>query len=182
MMTSYIPLSKRRGFLPKIKIKPSKSLKLNDKHNFIKVSEIFPFLWLGNHIDAHNEQNIENYDLIINVTHSKTGISNKFVNKGIKYLRIPINDTLDECIKDYFDITYDAINKARINKQRVLVHCYSGISRSATIVIAFVMRYLVISFSKALDFVKEKRDIISPNISFIKQLMRFEEELSITYY
>jgi len=49
----------------------------------------------------------------------------------------------------------------------VLVHCSMGISRSSTIVIAFIMKKFTFSFSKAYNLVKKKRPIICPNSGFI---------------
>ena len=51
----------------------------------------------------------------------------------------------------------------------VLVHCEYGVSRSATIVIAYLMCKRGLKFEDALAMVKEKRKI-RPSANFIKQL------------
>lgn len=59
----------------------------------------------------------------------------------------------------------------------VLIHCQAGISRSATVSIAYIMRYLGKTREDAYRFVKEKRPSISPNFSFVHQLDQYEEQL-----
>ena len=52
----------------------------------------------------------------------------------------------------YFDDCIGFIEKALvIPKNNVLVHCYYGVSRSSTIVIAYLMRKLSISYEKAYE-------------------------------
>ncbi|EPQ27428.1 uncharacterized protein PFL1_04966 [Pseudozyma flocculosa PF-1] len=75
------------------------------------------------------------------------------------------------------------------HKGKVLVHCQCGVSRSATLVIAFVMQAAALRYgfeeSRALmgmhdcyNMVKEKSASISPNISLIYQLVEWERQLS----
>jgi len=57
----------------------------------------------------------------------------------------------------------------------VLVHCAAGVSRSATVVIAFIMYKEKISFDEAFRIVKKRRSCISPNFGFRAQLKMWEE-------
>ena len=60
---------------------------------------------------------------------------------------------------------------------RVLIHCEMGISRSATIVIAYLMYKLKITLFDAYLYVFSRRNVIRPNSSFLKQLELFEKKL-----
>ena len=56
------------------------------------------------------------------------------------------------------------------------MHCAAGVSRSASIVIAYIMWDKKMSFEEAFEFVESKRKI-GPNNGFIEQLKLFEKEL-----
>lgn len=51
-----------------------------------------------------------------------------------------------------------------------MVHCFAGVSRSATIVIAFLMQECGMSLKDAYNHVKQKRYFIHPNDGFKRQL------------
>ncbi len=52
----------------------------------------------------------------------------------------------------------------------ILVHCVSGISRSASIVIAYIMDKYKMNYDQAFSYVKTKRTTIRPNTNFVEQL------------
>lgn len=48
----------------------------------------------------------------------------------------------------------------------VFVHCYAGISRSATIVCAYLMQEKKMDLFSALSLIKSKRSVAVPNAGF----------------
>ncbi|KAG9028177.1 hypothetical protein FS837_003966 [Tulasnella sp. UAMH 9824] len=67
------------------------------------------------------------------------------------------------------------IDAARKSGKGVLVHCFAGMSRSVSVVIAYLMYSQKLDLSTALKFVQEKRPIAWPNDSFMKQLQLFHD-------
>ena len=58
-----------------------------------------------------------------------------------------------------------------------LVVCTAGMSRSATICIAFMMKNRSCSYDEAYALAKKARFYVNPNAGFIKYLRSFEKEL-----
>ena len=57
------------------------------------------------------------------------------------------------------------------------MHCNLGISRSVTLVIAYIMKYERKTLSESFQQVESARPIIHPNEGFVAQLEQFEKEL-----
>ncbi len=74
----------------------------------------------------------------------------------------------------FFSLSTDSV---RNKGGRVFVHCQAGISRSATICLAYLMRTNRVKLEEAFEFVKQRRSIISPNFSFMGQLLQFESQV-----
>ena len=69
---------------------------------------------------------------------------------------------------------------ARAQENRVLVHCLAGMSRSATIVIAYLIATTPMTAGEATEFVRSKRRIIRPNYGFTKQLEQYERRYFVS--
>jgi len=89
---------------------------------------------------------------------------------------IDLEDMEDQNIYPHLEEAH-AFIKTHLDKTNVLVHCQMGISRSSTLVIAYLMKEYGYSFKKARDMVMKKRSIICPNNSFEKDLLRFQDYL-----
>ena len=94
-----------------------------------------------------------------------------------EYLVIHIEDTKDEELLIHLPKAIEFIKCGMENGTGVLVHCQQGISRSASIVIAYLMATKKKSFKHVFKMIKEKRPIVKPNQNFIDQLQTFEAKL-----
>lgn len=90
------------------------------------------------------------------------------------YLNIRVYDDEKTDLLKHWDNTFKYITKARKDGSKVLVHCKMGVSRSASVVIAYAMKAYDWDLQKALKHVKEKRNCIKPNNSFISQLETYQ--------
>jgi protein-tyrosine phosphatase len=90
------------------------------------------------------------------------------------YKRLPLIDFPNMDIDKFFEPAFSFIDSAIFGDGKVLVHCAAGVSRSATIVIGYIMFKSRIPYQTALEQVKSKRPIVKPNDGFVKQLQEFE--------
>lgn len=139
--------------------------------------EIIPHLFLGSIGSASNLKQLQNFK-ITHILCCASGIKNFFPN-DFKYLNLDILDSEKVNIRQYFEQTNKFIDDAIKNNGSVLVHCHAGISRSSTILMAYIMNSQKMSVDKVLDLLKSKRDKVNPNAGFIEQLREYEKELNI---
>jgi len=137
-------------------------------------SEILPCLFIGNQRDASNKERLVELGIthIINVT---AQLPLNFEGEGFSYKRLPATDSGSQNLKQYFAEAIEFIDSARDSNGRVLVHCQAGVSRSPTIVLAYLMARSQSSLIEAFNLVKELRPIIAPNLNFMGQLLEFEQ-------
>lgn len=78
----------------------------------------------------------------------------------------------------YFEQTYRFIEKHR-RFTNVLVHCFAGVSRSVSIVIAYLMKKNGWKYLEAFEYVRARRSFINPNPGFRQQLQMYESKLAM---
>uniref|UniRef100_A0A1Q3FYQ7 Putative dual specificity phosphatase n=1 Tax=Culex tarsalis TaxID=7177 RepID=A0A1Q3FYQ7_CULTA len=91
------------------------------------------------------------------------------------YMRIPVKDNREADLDRYFNEVADRIEQESQRTDGVtLVHCVAGVSRSASLCLAYLIKYHRMSLKDAYNHVKARRPQIRPNVAFVKQLMEFE--------
>ena len=98
----------------------------------------------------------------------------------MSYLGLRLVDWPRENISMYFDQVADFIHHCLSRNGKIIVHCYMGISRSATCVIAYLIKYCGYGVDEAIIFLRQKRAQINPNSGFIRQLKEFEKRFNLT--
>ncbi|MBN3320607.1 DUS1 phosphatase, partial [Atractosteus spatula] len=137
--------------------------------------EILPFLYLGSAYHASRKDMLDTLGItaLINVS---ANCPNHFEGH-YQYKSIPVEDNHKADISSWFNEAIEFIDSVRNSGGRVFVHCQAGISRSATICLAYLMRTNRVKLDEAFEFVKQRRSIISPNFSFMGQLLQFESQV-----
>lgn len=125
-------------------------------------------LFLGSVTNAsdHSFLSQNRIGAVINCTHDAP---NFHQDKNIKYLQIPIDDHPEQPIFNYFQQATEFALASLKNQDspNILVHCQFGVSRSATITIAILMKLGCFSFSKAINMVQVRRPQVNPNMGFL---------------
>jgi len=88
------------------------------------------------------------------------------------------DDGIDS-IRPHIERAMAFIEKCRLAGGKVLVHCRVGVSRSATIVIGYVMKHLKMDLASAYLMVRSRRlnILIQPNLLFMWGLKRLESDM-----
>ena len=140
-------------------------------------TKILDRLYLGNSYNARDYYDLEQnkIGLIIN---SSPCISNYF-SDYFKYININVKDISGANILCHLDKTVTEMHEFLCNNQEkgVFVHCFMGSSRSATIIIAYLIKYHNYTVRDAITFVKEKRQVVNLNKDFFEQLIIFNDNI-----
>ena len=157
----------------------SNSYFLFNIHYLSHPTPIFNWLFLGSFKNAFDNEELSNVG-ITHVLNCAMEIHDDNLPKNINYLHIKIVDTVKFDILSYIDIANKFIEEARKFKNgKILIHCKFGISRSAAILIGYLMKYYGYTLKNAVDFIKNKRKKINPNQGFMEQLNNLEKKLKI---
>lgn len=92
------------------------------------------------------------------------------------YMGFALSDTPTTDISRYFYIAAKFIENGVNSGGRVLVHCLVGVSRSATLAIAYLMISRKMTAQEAIRAVRMNRDI-HPNDGFLSQMADLDNEL-----
>jgi len=144
-------------------------------HTDICPVSILPHLYLGSAHHASQKELIDRLGITAVLNVSKTCPS-AFLS-DYQYMQINIDDNARENISSHFDDAIAFIERIHAQGGKVLVHCRAGVSRSATICIAYLMREKSFSLDEAYEYTKKRRSAISPNFNFLGQLLALEREL-----
>lgn len=94
-----------------------------------------------------------------------------------EYFRVDVEDMSREPIQLFFGEAVRFIHEWRQKEEAVYVHCRAGVSRSATIVLSYLIAKLHYSLHDAFFLVRSRRSIITPNLGFMEQLCEFEQSV-----
>ncbi|KTF91503.1 hypothetical protein cypCar_00018751 [Cyprinus carpio] len=146
--------------------------------------EILPFLYLGSAYHACRQDYLS--DLRITALLNVSRRDSRPAKGQYDYKWIPVEDSHTADISSHFQeaIDFIAISEWKLFQERVkaeggkvLVHCEAGISRSPTICMAYIMKTQRLRLEQAFEVIRQRRAIVSPNFSFMGQLLQFESEV-----
>ncbi len=137
-------------------------------------------LFLGDISDANNNEFLTRNKITAIICVAEHAVI-RDIKPDIKIYHYDLADDSYCDIISYFDEIFKLIEKEDI----VLINCIAGISRSATIVLAYLMKYFGMTLKDAYIGLLSKRRIICPNKHFMECLLKYELDLygknSLTY-
>ncbi|XP_010605670.1 dual specificity protein phosphatase 13 isoform X1 [Fukomys damarensis] len=146
------------------------------------VNEVWPNLFLGDAYAARDKSRL----MQMGITHVVNAAAGRYqVDTGAKFYQgLPLEYYgIEADDNPYFDISIYFLPVARYirvalstPRGRVLVHCAMGVSRSATLVLAFLMICENMTLVEAIQTVQAHRDIC-PNSGFLRQLQVLDNRL-----
>lgn len=143
-----------------------KSYEYNNNVEYSSPTFICDNIYIGNINSVSDYDKLKDFG-IQKIIIAGSGLLNK-VNSRFQHIELLIDDSLEQNIVPHIDIALNFINAYRDDK--ILIHCCSGISRSATIILAYLIRKYNMSFSDAETFLKSKYIKAKPNSNFVSQL------------
>ena len=141
-----------------------KTTSLNPSYN-----QITEKIFLGNEDSAYDKKFLLDNN-ISNILICAEGCEIFFPDL-FKYKILYLDDSPDE---DLLIWLYEAFKFIDSSEKNIYIHCVMGISRSASIVISYLMFKNKWNYLKSFEFVKKKRNQIDPNSGFVEQLKKFE--------
>lgn len=138
-----------------------------------KPSHIIDNIYLGNAYTAANYNLLKelNINIIINIT---SNIPNYFeYDDHFTYINYNIKDINDSEIKEYLIKSYSVLSTT--TDKNILIHCYAGSSRSASIILYYLIKKYNYSFKDANNMLKSKRDIVNINTTYIDEIKKLCE-------
>ncbi|KAG5272419.1 hypothetical protein AALO_G00165300 [Alosa alosa] len=134
--------------------------------------EVWPNLYIGDQEIAADRRELAKLGIthILNCAQSKWRVGAEYyAGMNITYQGIEAHDSPTFDMSVNFYPASEFIHKALSNGGKVLVHCAVGVSRSATLVLAYLMIRQNMTLVEAIKTVKDHRGVI-PNRGFLRQL------------
>ncbi|XP_077202115.1 dual specificity protein phosphatase 13B-like [Paroedura picta] len=147
------------------------------------VDQVWPNLYLGDAWAARSKNVLQE----LGITHILNAADGPYnINTGARYYRhLPVEycgvqafDDTSFDISIFFQDAADFIHKAlKTGEGKVFVHCAMGLSRSAALVVAYLMIHENLTVGEALKTVESHRGIC-PNTGFLNQLRALDVRLN----
>ncbi len=163
-------------------LKISRGANVDSSEEFRQFQMVLPHLYIGPVYPTTSVETLKNAGIthICNFSHNPPQFPNEF-----KYLQFEhLLNKEYEIIQDHFLETIAFIEEATCVKPdsstrgKVLVYCELGISRSPSVVIAYLMFALRIKYRPAFYLLKRARPYICPSDKYIAQLESFEASVA----
>jgi len=140
---------------------------------FHNISQITRNLYIGSIVTSMDTVQLGKTGIthIVNCVNDATNKWSGYIQiPGIHYLSIEMGSSKTAIIGYHIKKIVSFINNAVENNGKILIHCVKGVSRSSSILIAYLIVMENYSFDDAFNLIKKERSICNPNKNLIDQL------------
>ncbi|NXX39997.1 DUPD1 phosphatase, partial [Tricholaema leucomelas] len=151
---------------------------------YTHVNEVWPNLYIGDEKTALDRYSLEKagFTHILNAAHGQRNVDTGpeyYDSMTVEYHGVEADDLPTFQLSQFFYSASKFIDNAlQDERNKVLVHCVMGRSRSATLVLAYLMIYKNMTVVDAIKQVSTHRCIL-PNRGFLKQLRELDIALAL---
>ncbi|XP_029285644.1 dual specificity protein phosphatase 22-B-like [Cottoperca gobio] len=135
------------------------------------INKVLPHLYLGNVKDARDRELLVQHNITHILSIHDTAAP---ILEDMTYLCISAADNRLQNLSQYFRDSIMFIHESRLKGEGCLVHCVAGVSRSVTLVVAYIMTATGRGWVESLAAVRAARPCAGPNLGFLRQLEEFE--------
>ena len=129
-------------------------------------------LYLGNVLAAENETYLKSFNISVVINCAYEHVSEY---EDLKAYELNLTDHYPQQLFPSFEMAYEIIKHYNKDK-KILIHCMSGVSRSASLVIFYIMKEKKWDYDRSFEYVQKIRTIINPNSDFVKQLKEYYDK------
>jgi len=142
------------------------------------LTQVLSQLYIGTEEDAQQAEKL----LDLGITHIISIVGGgRYKDLYPNHMYIPLRDNGSSNLLEELENSYDFTMESQEPDNKLFVHCKLGQNRSASFVIAFLMKSRNQSLYEAYSFLKEKRELIHPHKKYMEQLRQLDLELHKVY-
>lgn len=140
--------------------------------------ELLPGLYLGGREAANNHPGLRETGIsaVVCCQRELEYPSTNFC-PDLEYYRVDVEDISREPIELFFHEATEFIHENVERENGVLVHCKAGVSRSPSVVIAYLIKYHNYTLYNAFAAARRLRSCVTPNLGFMLKLCEWEVEI-----
>lgn len=139
-------------------------------------SKVAEHIYVGGDAVA-KDKNILKNNGITHILNCVGFICPEYFRSDFCYRSLWLQDSPSEDITSILYDVFDYFEDVREQSGRIFVHCCQGVSRSTSLVIAYLMWREGQSFDDAFQYVKSARGIADPNMGFACQLLQCQKRV-----
>jgi len=142
------------------------------------IKEIIPQLFLGAQWNASCEKELKyfNIEAIVNCAIEINSLQLRKSVDSNWYKHLQWDDQLNQDLYSDLEPAIKWIKQGMDQGKKILIHCAQGISRSVSLIIAYLIKYNQWTYEKSLKSIKRYQPMAKPNESFRRQLLKFEKK------